>query len=71
MSECSCARGEKKVAEKLSEPRVVRLSHKEEKAASGGPSPPKKEKIKGFDYDKWDRFNVEEECKRIDEGKIT
>ncbi len=54
-------------------PQVVRLSHKEKKSAKSsgpvGPSPPKKEKIRGHEYNKWDKFNVEEECKKLDEGK--
>ncbi len=57
------------------QPQVVRLSHKEKKSAKSsssgqvGPSPPKKEKIRGHEYNKWDKFNVEEECKKLDEGK--
>ena len=57
------AEGEKK------EPQmVVRLSHKEKKKVAVLPSPPKKEKIRAHDYDKWDKFNVEEECKKVDKG---
>jgi hypothetical protein len=56
---------------------VVQLSHKEKKKSTA-PSPPKKEKtievkkerIKSNEYAKWDKFNVEEECKKIDEGEL-
>jgi hypothetical protein len=55
------------------QPQVVRLLHKEKKSAKSsgqaGPSPPKKEKIRGHEYNKWDKFDVEEECKKLDEGK--
>jgi hypothetical protein len=55
------------------QPQIVRLSYKEKKSAKSsgqaGPSPPKKEKIRGHEYNKWDKFNVEEECKKLDEGK--
>jgi len=31
------------------------------------PSPPKKERIKAYEYDKWDKFDVDEECGKIDD----
>lgn len=35
----------------------------------GGDS--KKQKLKSWDYKGWDKFNVEEECSKIDETKPT
>jgi len=43
-------------------------ARKEKETKSKGivPSPPKKEKIKAYEYDKWDRFDVDDECSKVD-----
>ena len=38
-------------------------------ASSSVPSPPKKEKIRAYEYDKWDKFDAEQECSKLDAGE--